>query len=167
MRAPTYPVVQFPVLLLILALAAPSRLAAQEATLVPQPSNPPVIVAEGTVVFVAGQIGWNAQGQFETDDFAGQVRQALENIVAVLAEAGARPEDITRLTWYITDKQEYLASLREIGAAYRDVIGPHYPTMTLVQVAALLEDRAKVEIEATAVVEHGGKRETGNGKRGG
>ena len=111
------------------------------------------IAAEGTIVFVAGQIGWNGQCQFETDDFAGQVRQALENIVTVLAEAKAGPQHITRMTWYITDKQEYLASLREIGAAYREIIGAHYPTMTLVQVAALLEDRAKVEIEATAVVD--------------
>ncbi len=110
------------------------------------------IAARGTLIFVAGQIGWNAHEQFETDDFAGQVRQALSNVVAVLAEAGARPEHLTRLTWYVTDKQEYLAALREVGGAYREVIGPHYPTMTLVQVAALLEDRAKVEIEATAVM---------------
>lgn len=110
------------------------------------------IAAEGTVVFVAGQVGWNGQCQFETDDFVGQARQALENIVAVLAEAGAGPEHITRLTWYITDKVEYLANLRGVGLAYREVIGAHYPAMTLVQVAALLEDRAKVEIEVTAVV---------------
>ena len=110
------------------------------------------IEAEGRLVFVAGQIGWNGQAEFETDDFAGQVRQALANIVAVLAEAGAEPQHLTRMTWYITDKSEYLASLREVGTAYREVIGAHYPTMTLVQVAALLEDRAKVEIEATAVV---------------
>ena len=110
------------------------------------------IEAEGRLVFVAGQIGWNGQGEFETDDFPGQVRQALANIVAVLADAGAEPRHITRLTWYITDKAEYLANLRQVGAAYRDVIGSHYPTMTLVQVADLLEDRAKVEIEATAVV---------------
>lgn len=110
------------------------------------------IEAEGRVIFVAGQIGWNGQSVFETDDFAGQVRKALENIVAVLAEANAEPRHITRMTWYITDKHEYLANLHDIGAAYRDLIGPHYPAMTLVQVAALLEDRAKVEIEATAVV---------------
>ncbi|MDQ3548632.1 MAG: RidA family protein [Chloroflexota bacterium] len=110
------------------------------------------IEAEGRLVFVAGQIGWNAQAEFETDDFAGQVRQALSNIVTVLVEAGAQPEHITRMTWYITDKHEYLAGLREVGVAYRDIVGTHYPTMTLVQVAALLEDRAKVEIEATAVV---------------
>ena len=110
------------------------------------------IVMEGRVVFVAGQIGWNADGVFETDDFAAQVRQALNNVVAVLAEAGGTPRDIARMTWYITDKQEYRAALREIGRAYREVIGAHYPAMTLVQVAALLEDRAKVEIEATAVL---------------
>jgi len=110
------------------------------------------IEAEGRLIFVAGQIGWNAQAEFETDDFAGQVRQALSNIVSVLAEADAQPEHITRMTWYITDKHEYLACLHEVGAAYRATIGIHYPTMTLVQVAALLEDRAKVEIEATAMV---------------
>ncbi len=110
------------------------------------------IVAEGRIVFVAGQIGWNARGEFETDDFVGQVRQALRNVVAVLAEAGAAPERIARMTWYITDKAAYRASLREVGRVYREVIGAHYPAMTLVQVAALLEDRAKVEIEATAVL---------------
>jgi enamine deaminase RidA (YjgF/YER057c/UK114 family) len=110
------------------------------------------IAAEGTLVFIAGQIGWNARCEFETDDFAGQVRQALSNVVAVLAEAGGRPDHIARMTWYITDKHEYLAALQGVGRAYRDIIGTHYPAMTLVQVAALLEDRAKVEIEATAVV---------------
>jgi enamine deaminase RidA (YjgF/YER057c/UK114 family) len=97
-------------------------------------------------------IGWNAEQQFETDDFAGQVRQALENIVAVLAEGNARPEHIVRLTWYVTDKRVYLGSLKDIGRTYRDVIGKHYPAMALVQVVALVEDRALVEIEATAVV---------------
>lgn len=110
------------------------------------------ILAEGRSVHVAGQIGWNAQGKFESDDFAAQTAQALRNIVRVLAEAGARPEHIVRLTWYITDKREYLAAAEKIGAAYRDILGRHYPAMTLVQVAALLEDRAKVEIEATAVI---------------
>ncbi len=110
------------------------------------------IVAEGRIVFVAGQIGWNARGEFETDDFVGQVRQALRNVVAVLAEAGAAPERIARMTWYITDKAAYRASLRDVGRVYREVIGAHYPAMTLVQVAALLEDQAKVEIEATAVL---------------
>lgn len=110
------------------------------------------IEAKGRLVFVAGQIGWNAQSEFETDSFTGQVRQALSNIVDVLAEASAGPEHIVRMTWYVTDKAEYLAHIRDVGAAYRETIGPNYPTMTLVQVAALLEDRAKVEIEATAVV---------------
>jgi enamine deaminase RidA (YjgF/YER057c/UK114 family) len=110
------------------------------------------VVAEGRVVFIAGQIGWNADGSFETDDFAEQVRQALANVVAVLAEAGGTPGDIARMTWYITDKREYHAALHAVGRAYRAVIGAHYPAMTLVQVAALLEDRAKVEIEATAVL---------------
>jgi len=110
------------------------------------------ILARGQVVFVAGQIGWDAQCRFQTSDFAGQVRQALENIVAVLAQAGARPEHIVRMTWYVTDKREYIAAYNAIGAAYRQVIGPHYPAMTAIQVAALLEDQAKVEIEATAVI---------------
>ncbi len=111
------------------------------------------IAARGTLVFVAGQIGWNgATAAFETDDFVGQVKQALANIVAVLAEGGARPEHIVRFTWYVTDKQEYMASLPAMGRAYREVIGRHYPTMALVEVRALVEDRAKVEIEATAVI---------------
>jgi enamine deaminase RidA (YjgF/YER057c/UK114 family) len=110
------------------------------------------IAAEGRQVFVAGQVGWNAEQQFTSDDFAAQVEQALANIVAVLGEAGARPEHIVRLTWYVTDKQEYTARLRDVGEAYRRVLGRHFPTMTLVQVVALVEDRAKVEIEATAVV---------------
>lgn len=111
------------------------------------------IVAEGRIVFIAGQIGWNARGEFETDDFVAQVRQALVNVVAVLAEAGATPDRIARMTWYITDKATYRASRTEIGRVYREVIGAHYPAMTLVQVAALLEDRAQVEIEATAVLD--------------
>ena len=111
------------------------------------------IAARGTLVFVAGQIGWNgAKEKFESDDFVAQTRQALANIVAVLAEGGAKPEHLVRLTWYVTDKQEYMSRLPEIGAAYREVIGRHFPTMALVQVTALVEDRAKVEIEATAVV---------------
>ena len=110
------------------------------------------VVAEGRLICVAGQIGWNSEQQFESDDFVVQVRQALANIVAVLAEAGAGPGRIMRLTWYVTDKNEYLARLGEVGKAYREVIGRHFPAMTLVQVAALLEDRAKVEIEAIAVV---------------
>jgi enamine deaminase RidA (YjgF/YER057c/UK114 family) len=111
------------------------------------------IAARGTLVFVAGQIGWNgAEGRFETDDFVGQAKQALGNIVAVLAEAGAKPEHIVRFTWYVTDKQEYVARLPEMGRAYREIIGRHYPAMALVEVKALVEDRAKVEIEATAVI---------------
>ena len=110
------------------------------------------IAAEGRMVFLAGQVGWNAEEKFDTDDFVAQVRQALANIVALVAEAGGRPEHITRLTWYVLDKREYLARLRELGDAYRSVMGRHFPAMTLVQVGALVEDRAKVEIEATAVV---------------
>jgi enamine deaminase RidA (YjgF/YER057c/UK114 family) len=110
------------------------------------------IAAAGTQVFVAGQIGWNAQCVFESDDFVAQVRQALFNVVAVLAAAGARPEHIVRMTWYVTDKREYLARGKEIGAAYRELIGRYDVAMTAVQVSALMEDRAKVEIEVTAVV---------------
>ena len=109
------------------------------------------IAAEGRMVFVAGQIGWNAECEFESDDFVDQTRQALSNVVAVLAEAGATPDRITRLTWYVADKGKYLAAAREIGAVYREIIGEHYPAMTLV-VAGLLEDRALVEIEATVVI---------------
>ncbi len=110
------------------------------------------IAASGTLVFVAGQIGWTAEERFETDDFAGQTRQALRNVLAVLKEAGGGPEHVTRLTWYVTDKHEYLGALSAVGAAYREVMGRHYPAMTLVEVRALVEDRAKVEIEATAVI---------------
>jgi enamine deaminase RidA (YjgF/YER057c/UK114 family) len=110
------------------------------------------IAASGRQVFVAGQIGWNAQCEFESDDFVAQVETALANIVAVLAEAKAGPQHITRMTWYILDKSEYLARGREVGEAYRRVIGKNFPAMTLVVVAGLLEDRAKVEIEVTAVV---------------
>jgi enamine deaminase RidA (YjgF/YER057c/UK114 family) len=110
------------------------------------------ILARGQLVFIAGQIGWDAQCRFQTSDFTGQVRQALENIVALLAQAGARPEHIARMTWYVTDKHEYIAAYPSIGAVYRQVIGAHYPVMTAVEVGALLEDQAKVEIEATAVI---------------
>jgi enamine deaminase RidA (YjgF/YER057c/UK114 family) len=110
------------------------------------------IAVEGRQVFVAGQIGWNAEATFESDDIAEQTRQALRNIVRVLAEAGARPEHIVRLTWYVVDKRDYMARNADIGKAYREILGRHYPAMTLVQVASLLEDRAKVEIEATAVI---------------
>ena len=109
------------------------------------------ILAEGRQVFVAGQIGWDAEKKL-ADDFAGQVRQALANTVAVLAEAGARPEHIVRMNWYVTDKREYQAAGRDIGRAYKELIGPTYPAMTLLEVKALLEDRAKVEIETTAVI---------------
>jgi enamine deaminase RidA (YjgF/YER057c/UK114 family) len=104
------------------------------------------------LLFVGGQIGWNAQQQFETDDFAEQVGQTLHNIVAVLKEGGAGPEHIARMTWYVCDKQEYLAALQDIGRHYRETIGRHYPAMTAIEVGALIEDRARVEIEVTAVV---------------
>lgn len=110
------------------------------------------VMASGKTVCVAGMIGWDAQCQFQTDDFAGQVRQALENIVAVLNEAGAKPEHIVRMTWYVTDKREYLAAAREIGKAFRETIGSFNAAMTAVQVSALIEERAKVEIEVTAVI---------------
>lgn len=110
------------------------------------------VAASGRMIFCGGLIGWNAEQEFESDDFIDQVAQTLRNIVAVLAEAGARPEHIVRLTWYVTDKTEYLARLKELGRVYRDIIGKHFPAMALVQVVALVEDRAKVEIEATAVV---------------
>jgi enamine deaminase RidA (YjgF/YER057c/UK114 family) len=110
------------------------------------------MAAEGRQVFIAGQIGWNVAQRFDHHDLAGQVRQALQNIVAVLAEAGGRPEHITRLTWYLLDKRDYIAQAGPIGSAYRDVIGRHYPAMTAVQVSGLIEDAALVEIEATAVI---------------
>ena len=110
------------------------------------------VAARGKMIFVGGQIGWNGQQQFECDDLPGQVRQTLENIVAVLKAGGAEPSHITQLTWYLTDKDEYLANLKEIGRAYRDVIGRHFPAMAAVQVVALVEERAKVEIQAIAVI---------------
>ena len=110
------------------------------------------VAASGRTVCVSGMIGWDGQGVFHTDDFAGQVRQALQNVVDVLAEAGARPEHIVRMTWYVLDKHEYLGAHKEVGAAYRDVIGRYFPAMTAVQVAGLIEDRARVEIEVTAIV---------------
>jgi len=111
------------------------------------------VVASGRTVYVSGMIGWDAQGIFHTDDFAGQVRQALANIVAVLAEAGAGPEHIVRMTWYVLDTKEYTGAYKAVGAAYREVIGAHYPAMTAVQVSGLVEERARVEIEVTAVVQ--------------
>jgi enamine deaminase RidA (YjgF/YER057c/UK114 family) len=110
------------------------------------------IAAEGRLLFTAGQIGWNAECRFESDDFVAQVRQALQNVADVLAEGGAGPEHIVSLTWYVTDKKEYLANLPGLGKAYRDVMGRNFPAMAVVQVSALVEDRAKVEIQATAVV---------------
>ena len=110
------------------------------------------VAATGRMVFTGGIIGWTADQDFETDDFVGQVEQALRSIVEVLACAGARPEHLVRLTWYVTDKQEYLANLKDLGRVYKAAIGRHYPAMALVQVVALVEDRAKVEIEATAVI---------------
>jgi enamine deaminase RidA (YjgF/YER057c/UK114 family) len=110
------------------------------------------ISASGNLVFVAGQIGWTGDSKWEAKDFAGQFRQTLRNTLAVLAEAGAKPEHIVRMTWYVTDKKEYLGAIKEVGAAYRELIGRHYPAMAVVQVGALMEDEAKVEIETTAVV---------------
>jgi len=112
------------------------------------------VAATGTQVFIAGQIGWDEQAQFHTDDFAQQSEQALKNLLAVLREAGGKPEHLVRLTWYVTDKHEYLASLKDIGRAFRDLIGDYDIAMSAVQVVALMEDRAKVEIEATAVIPH-------------
>ena len=110
------------------------------------------IAAEGRQVFIAGQIGWNERAQFDSDDFVAQVERALRNIVEVLAAGGGAPHHLVRLNWYVTDKAEYAARQREIGEAYRRVIGKHFPAMTLLVVAGLLEPRAKVEIEATAVI---------------
>ncbi len=113
------------------------------------------VAARGRTLYLGGLIGWNAEHEFETDDFIGQVEQTLRNIVAVLHEGGAGPEHLVRLTWYVTDKQESLARLKELGGVYRSVIGKNFPAMALVQVAGLVEDRAKVEIEATAVIPDG------------
>lgn len=110
------------------------------------------IAARGTQIFVGGQIGWNALQQFESDDFIAQTAQALRNIVAVLQEAGAGPEHMVRMTWYIVDREEYNARLKELGQVYREVMGRHFPAMSCVQVVALMEARAKVEIEVTAVL---------------
>jgi enamine deaminase RidA (YjgF/YER057c/UK114 family) len=110
------------------------------------------VSARGRVIHVAGQIGWNKDSAFETDDFVGQVKQSLQNVVAVLACDGAGPEHIVSMTWYFTDKRDYLDNLRAVGEAYRETIGRHFPAMTAVEVAALIEDRAKVEIQALAVV---------------
>ena len=110
------------------------------------------VAVSGTLVFVAGQVGWNAAGTFESDDLVEQLRQALLNVRSVLAEAGATPQHIVRMTWYLTDKREYLARAKEVGAVFREVIGHYGAAMSAVEVRALIEDRAKVEIEATAVL---------------
>ena len=110
------------------------------------------VMAQGRLVFVGGQIGWNRQNRFEARDLVGQIRQTLQNVVEVLAEAGAKPEHVVSLTWYLVDKKDYLDNLEGIGKAYREVMGRHFPAMAVVQVTALVEDAAKVEIQATAVV---------------
>jgi len=110
------------------------------------------VVAQGRSLFIAGMIGWDGQGVFHTDDFGGQVRQALQNVADVLRAAGGKPENIVRMTWYVTDKREYLAASQEIGKAFREIIGSYTIAMTAVEVRALIEDRAKVEIEATAIL---------------
>jgi len=110
------------------------------------------IVARGRTVFLAGQFGCNAVGKFDTSDFAGQARQSLKNIVAILAEAGAGPEHICRLNWYVADRKEYIGSLREVGAAYREIIGKHFPVMTALEVGGFMDDGARLEIEVTAMI---------------
>ncbi|GIS87837.1 MAG: enamine deaminase RidA [Gammaproteobacteria bacterium] len=111
------------------------------------------VIAQGRQIYVAGQVGWDSEERFNSDDIAEQAAQALRNIVAVLEAAGAGPEDIVRMTWYVTDKAAYIAGLKEIGQAYREIIGRNFPAMTAVEVTALIEDRAKVEVECTAVVD--------------
>lgn len=111
-----------------------------------------IAVKGGTTVYIAGQVGWTGAGIWEAKDFAGQFRQTLQNILDVLAEAGGRPEHLVKLTWYVLDKAEYLGAIKEVGAAYRELIGRHYPAMAVVQVSALVEDAARLEIEATAVI---------------
>src|SRR5262245_47573406 len=110
------------------------------------------IAAKGSMIFLSGMVGWNAQGEFLAMDFAGQVRQALQNIIDVLNEAKARPEHIVRMNWYVVDSNEYLGASQEIGVIYRELMGRHYPAMTLVEVSGLLEAQARVEIEVTAVL---------------
>ena len=110
------------------------------------------IAASGKLVFIAGQVGWTGEGKWQARDFAGQFRQALQNIISVLKEANGEPQHIVRLTWYVRDKKEYLGALKEVGAAYRQLMGRHYPAMAVVQVGGLVEDEARLEIEATAVL---------------
>jgi enamine deaminase RidA (YjgF/YER057c/UK114 family) len=124
----------------------------QPAGLAPAKGYANGIVCDGVFVFVSGQVGWDAQRRMVAGGFAGQVHQALRNIAAVLADAGAQPAHVARMTWYVTDKREYLSTQREVGAAYRDVMGRHFPAMSVVEVSGLMEDDAKVEIEATAVI---------------
>jgi enamine deaminase RidA (YjgF/YER057c/UK114 family) len=114
-----------------------------------------IAVRGGTTVYIAGQVGYTGQGEWKERSFAGQFRQALANILEVLAQAGGRPEHLVRLTWYVLDKQEYLGALKEVGAAYRELMGRHYPVMAVVQVSGLVEDQARLEIEATAVIPEG------------
>ncbi len=111
-----------------------------------------VAASSGRLVFIAGQVGWDAHGRFQATDFVGQVKQALENVVAVLGEAGGRPEHIVRMTWYVVDRREYMSASREVGAVFREVIGCYNAAMTAVEVSALMEEQARVEIEATAVI---------------
>jgi enamine deaminase RidA (YjgF/YER057c/UK114 family) len=116
-----------------------------------------IAVKGGTTVYIAGQVGYTGQGEWKEKGFAGQFRQTLKNILEVLAEAGGRPEHLVRLTWYVLDKQEYLGALKDVGAAYRELIGRHYPVMAVVQVSALVEDAARLEIEAVAVIPEPGR----------
>ena len=111
-----------------------------------------IAVRGGTTVHISGQVGWSGSGAWETKDFAGQFRQALKNVLEVLAQAQGRPEHVVRLTWYVIDRGEYLASLKAVGEAYRELMGGHYPAMSVVQVSALVESQARLEIEATAVI---------------
>ena len=111
-----------------------------------------IAVKGGTTVYIAGQVGYTGQGEWRARDFSGQFRQALGNILEVLAQAGGRPEHLVRLTWYVLDKREYLGALKEVGAAYRELMGRHYPVMAVLQVSGLVEDAARLEIEATAVI---------------
>jgi enamine deaminase RidA (YjgF/YER057c/UK114 family) len=110
------------------------------------------VAASGKLVFIAGQVGWTGQGEWKEKSFAGQFRQTIQNILDVLAEARGKPEHIVRLTWYVLDRDEYLASVKEVGAAYRELMGKHFPTMAVVQVSGLVERNARLEIEATAVI---------------
>ncbi len=111
-----------------------------------------IAVRGGTTVYIAGQVGWTGEGKWEARDFAGQFEQALRNILSVLAQAGGKPEHVVRLTWYVLDREEYLGALKEVGRAYRELMGRHFPAMTVVQVGGLVEEGARLEIEATAVV---------------